>query len=187
MELTDAQLIAQYHSGDTLSLDMIIARHTPRLHYFVARLVGIHNADDVTQDVWVKVWRYSRRFDPKKNFKAWLFSIAKNTAYDYLRKKQPLVFSSLQSGDDDVPFEDVIADERKSAFETVASQELIAALDKALDIFPLQTRMVFDMHYKEGLSLVEIAEVTGTPINTIKSRHLRGLKALREYLEKSPR
>lgn len=183
MEITDNELIIRYRAGDSKAFELLIERHATRIHYFVQRLVGAAEAPDVAQEVWIKVWKYSNRFDVEKSFKTWLFRIARNTCFDYLRKKRPLVFSSLRANDEDESFEDTLLDNRPSAQEIVLTKEMETRLDATLAELPISMREVFVLYYKENLSLPEIAEVLETSVNTIKSRHHRGLQKLRTLID----
>ncbi len=107
MPQDDRQLIYDYlKKGDEKSLEILIQRYLKPVYGFAYRYVGnVQEAEDIAQEVFVKVWKnlkkpalsLSKGFDPKKgNFKAWIFTIAKNTAFDFLKKKKSLQFSDLQ-------------------------------------------------------------------------------------------
>ena len=94
MNRSDEQLVWDYLKSDEKSLELLIRRYLKPIYSFVYRYVGkAHDADDVTQDVFVKVWRNLKKFDREKSFKTWIFAIAKNTAFDHLKKKKAIPFS----------------------------------------------------------------------------------------------
>lgn len=81
----DNQLIAEYLQGREQALEILINKYLGQIYGFVYRLVGKpEEAEDITQEVFVKVWRSLKKFDKEKSFKPWLFKIAKNTAMDFL-------------------------------------------------------------------------------------------------------
>jgi len=88
MERLDSQLIADYLKGDEKSLEILFGRYLKPIYSFVYRFVGEgQEVEDVVQDIFLKVWRNLKKFDRSRSFKTWIFSIAKNTAIDYLKKK----------------------------------------------------------------------------------------------------
>src|SRR5689334_2448612 len=92
---SDVQLIEQYRAGDNQALAKLVNRYAESVRFFVTRLVGKDEADDVAQESFVKAWKNLRKFNVKKSFKVWLFTIARNTSYDYLRKHKMVSFSTL--------------------------------------------------------------------------------------------
>src|SRR3989338_146778 len=93
---SDQQLIADYLTGDEKSLKILYGRYLKPIYSFVYRYVGGgQDVEDVTQDAFVKVWRNLKKFDQNKSFKTWIFSIAKNTAIDFLKKKKAIPFSEF--------------------------------------------------------------------------------------------
>ena len=92
--LEDKKLIQQYLKGDSKSLDFLIAKYLKMIYSFVYKNVGSQSdAEDITQEVFVKVWKNLKKFDQKKSFKPWIFQIAKNTSIDFLRKRKTIPFS----------------------------------------------------------------------------------------------
>ena len=98
---TDIELLEAYLDGDEQAFKILINRYTPLLYNFVARLAGRESAPDIVQEIFIKVWKNIRKFDIEKaSFKTWVFTIAKNTATDFLRKKKDLHFSDLDIDDE---------------------------------------------------------------------------------------
>ena len=83
------QLIANYLKGDQESLEILVRQYLKVIYSFVFRYVGnAEDAEDITQEVFVRVWRNLKRFNQEQSFKTWLFAIAKNAALDFLKKKK---------------------------------------------------------------------------------------------------
>ena len=92
--IEDKILIQQYLKGDEKSLEILIARYLKPIYSFVYKNVGNPSeAEDITQEVFIKIWKNIKKFDQNKNFKPWIFQIAKNTSIDFLRKKKSIPFS----------------------------------------------------------------------------------------------
>jgi len=99
----DTRLVAAFIKGDGDSFAALVDRHMPMVYKFTYRYVG--NADaanDIVQDVFIKVWKNIKKFDPEKNFKTWLLTIAKNTALDSIKKKKAILFSKIEEGETDL-------------------------------------------------------------------------------------
>jgi len=92
---SDEQLVGDYLKGDEKSLEILIKRYLGPIYGFVFRFVGNReDAEEIVQKVFIKVWWNLKKFKQDKNFKTWIFAIAKNTALDFLRKKKVVqVFS----------------------------------------------------------------------------------------------
>ena len=94
---SDEQLVARYLRGDEKSLEFLIQQYLKPIYSFVYKYVGNpQEAEDITQEVFVRMWKYIKKFDQRKKFKTWIFSIAKNAAIDFLRKKKPYPFQNLK-------------------------------------------------------------------------------------------
>ena len=163
----DEQLIIDYLGGDEKSLEILIEQYLKPIYSFVYRYTGsASDAEDITQDVFVRVWKNLKKFDQNKKFKTWIFSIAKNSAIDWLRKKKT------------IPLSDDIMDTFAVPAPLVPELSLTAILEK----IPVQYRMILFLRYNDHFSFREIAESLGENLNTIKSRHRRGLIILKNKL-----
>jgi RNA polymerase sigma-70 factor (ECF subfamily) len=190
---TDEQLVEEYLAGDEGALRTLIGRYVGAVYRFVYRYVGeAGNAQDITQDVFVNAWRHLKRFDRKKKFKTWLFAIAKHASLNWLKKKKPLLFSEFSaeggsaSGGENRRSENVLAetlaDPAPLPEELFARNDLVLQLSLALQKLHPAQRAVLLMHYQDQLTFQEIGELLGEPLHTVKSRHRRGLLALRKLL-----
>lgn len=179
---TDEELILSYKNGDENSLKILIERYTPHIFNFLARLVGRENSSDLVQETFIKVWRNLGRFDENKaSFKTWLFTIAKNTSTDFLRKKKSLLFSALDT-DEGAQFEDSIEDLTPLPDEAIQKLQDVEFLNSLLKKLPIHYSTVLTLHYQEEMTFDEIGKILDKPLNTVKSQHRRALKILRENL-----
>ncbi len=182
---TDEQLVIFYLKGDQKALEEIIRRYLALIYRFSRRYTGDQdNASDITQEVFVKVWKNFKKFDSSKNFKNWLFAIAKNTALDWLKKRNALPFSLLKEADEDGDFSETIADSRPSITDQVYNKMLGRNLNLAVEKLPVKYSLVINLYHNNGLNFREIAGFLNESINTVKSRYRRGLHALRKTLPK---
>jgi RNA polymerase sigma-70 factor (ECF subfamily) len=169
-------------------LDTLIVRYQHRLlRYLLYLTSNREQAEDLFQEVWMRVLIRGGQFDGKARFDTWLFTVARNLVIDWRRKR---TMSSLDemfeaAGDEDRPMGIEIAADSPSPFEQCAGSEdrdrLAAAL---LQMEPLY-REVLVLRFHEDLSLDEIAKVTRAPLSTVKSRLYRGLASMKPKLQDS--
>jgi len=180
----DAALAAAVIKGDGDSFAALVDRYMPMVYKFTYRYVG--NADaanDIVQDVFIKVWKNIRSFDPSRNFKTWLLTIAKNTALDAIKKKKSVLFSKIEEGETDLDsFLAPYVDGPDLPDELLARKEVKADLEQMLQQLSPGYRSVLLLRYTEHLKFREIADALQEPIDTIKSKHRRALIQLRRML-----
>ncbi len=183
MEHDDAQLIAAYRSGDDAAFSTLVRRYLPLVYRFAYRLTGTaQDAEDVAQVTFVKAWRNLKRYRTDASFKAWLFAIARNTAFDVLRKRREITFTGVEDAEGNNPLLDSLADPGPLPDELVARVQDAEVLEGVLRELPLSQRTVLLLRYQEQLPFEEISQVVGQPLNTVKSHHRRALIALRNIL-----
>lgn len=170
---TDLALVTAIGSGDQGAMAALYDRFSSIVYAVALRVLqDTGAAEDVLQDIFMQLWRNPRAFDSSRgNMAAWLAVIARNRAIDALRKRRP---------QDDI--EDVVLSvETDLASETDRSR----AMEKvrgALQAMPTPQRSALEMAYFEGLTHTEIAEKTGEPLGTVKTRIRTGLLSLRKIL-----
>ena len=183
-EPTDEELVAAYLKGDQPALELLVGRYLNLIYSFISRFIGhTAEAEDLTQTVFVKMWRSLKKFNQQKSFKTWIFSIAKNTAIDFLRQKKLAVsFSEFETEEGDNPIVDGLADPSPLPDEIFAKNNLADLLSAALAKLTPQYRLVLLLHYNDHFTFQEIAQTLSEPLNTVKSRHRRALIILRRLL-----
>jgi RNA polymerase sigma-70 factor (ECF subfamily) len=180
----DAALIRSYRAGDESSFSLLLNKHLKSIYSFIFQFVQDGAvAEDITQETFVKVWRHLDRFDMNKPFRTWLFAIAKNTTYDWLKKKRSIPFSAFSIDGADEPFEN-IPDTDPLPDELLAREDAAIEVREAIASLPEPYRPLITLVYQEGFSLHETAEILGESYNTVKSRHQRAVIRLRGYFVK---
>lgn len=183
----DSQLVIDYRAGDHDALEILIQRYLKPVYHFMYRMVGtIHDAEDMTQETFVKAWKNLKRFDTRKNFKTWLFRIAKNTALDFLKRKKAIPFSAFENAEGENVLANTIADPEPLPSVVFDRTDLALVLVSVLAKLPPMYRAVLTLRYNEQLNFREIAEVLDEPLHTIKSRHRRACMMLKELLITAP-
>ena len=168
-------LVTGLKAGDPAAFESLVRGFGDRLYRFVRRLVGERWADDLTQDVFMRVYRTIGAYRPTGRFEAWMYTVANNVCVDFLRRRRP-----------EAPLSDAEPDlQGPSSLERIEEDERRDALLKAVERLPADQKQVFLLREEAGLSFKEISDVLGCPLNTALGRmhyameHLR--KALKTY------
>jgi RNA polymerase sigma-70 factor (ECF subfamily) len=184
MAQTDQQLIEEFLNGSDLSFEILVKKYLKPVYNFIYHLMNdLGVVDDLTQITFLKAWKNVRRFDLEKDFKVWLFAIAKNTVYDYWKKKKTLPFALFENEDGSNKLENV-AEDKILPDEVLMRMEMSGELETKLKLLNEKYRLILFMRYSNDFSLNEIAEILNLPYNTIKSRHKRALDALKKSFDK---
>lgn len=179
----DEQLVVDYLKGNKEALEILIKRYLKPVYNFSFRFIGnSQEAEDITQEIFIKVWRNLKKFDQNKKFKTWIFSIAKNTCLDCQKKKRTIPFSELKYIDDSKSFVENIPDTHFLPNELLERIDLTNFLNKVLEKLSPKYRMVLLLRYNDHFTFQEIADALEESINTVKSRYRRGIVLLRKLL-----
>ena len=175
-DVEDEALMVAYAAGDAGAFDALYDRHRRRLYGYLRRQVGA-SADELFQDVWLRVIDARDRYEPRAKFATWLYTIAHNRLMDHFRSAGRLV--AIES---DEERNEIAADETVTPEHEAARRQLGASILAALDLLPALQREAFLLQQEAGLSVEEIAEATGVNRETAKSRLRYALAKLRREL-----
>src|SRR5215471_18099134 len=188
----DAALVADLKAGSEDAFAILIAQYHQPLFSLIARsLNDPADAADITQEVFIKVFRSIRGFHGESSLRTWLYRIALHEASNQRRwwsrhKKQELTIDSpvesADSGDEGMSLASTLADRGDSPFDCAAQTELRHRVEAALREIPEAFRTVVVLREIEGFAYEEIAEILNVNIGTVKSRLTRGRSALRALL-----
>jgi len=182
---SDEQLVEMYLKGNKESLNILIKRYlTPIFNYALSFVKDADIAEDLTQEIFVKVWKKLKKFDNQYKFKSWLYVIAKNTCLDYLKKNRAINFSELNLTDDNLLFENLIKETSASPQAEFEIVEDDVMLNAAVDKLPEKYKQTIKLRFQSGYNFREIAEILKESIETIKSRNRRALIYLRKLIKK---
>jgi RNA polymerase sigma-70 factor, ECF subfamily len=175
MDINENNLIEKYLKGDEKSLEILIQKYLRPIYNFVYSRVGSsQEAEDITQDTFVKMWKNLKKFEQQQKFSTWLYAIAGNTAIDYLRKKKTIPFSAFSDNEGNNTIIDNLADEN-----VVAENNLAYAVEK---LSP-EHRDVISMHNDNRFTFKEMANILREPMNTVKSRYRRAITNLKKNIK----
>ncbi|MDD5146606.1 MAG: sigma-70 family RNA polymerase sigma factor [Candidatus Pacebacteria bacterium] len=186
-ELSDEQLVSKYLAGDEKSLEILVLRYFKPIYTFIFRNIGdAKAAEDITQDVFVRVWKNLKKFKKERSFKTWIFSIAKNASIDFLRKKKSVPLSRFENQAGENILAERLVDPAPLPDEIFEREDAANLLRLAIDQLSLKYRQVLFLRYNDHFTFREIAESLGESIDTIKSQHRRAVIALKKTLQKLP-
>ena len=182
MPLSDEALVAQHLQGDAQAFAELVTRYTAPIFNLAFRLTDDRaEAENVTQETFLRAYTALPRSRTDLAFKPWLFQIAVNLCRDLARKKRPAAFAVLTQEDGLAP-EEAIEDEAPLLLDTVAERELEQALARAVAGLPEAYRAVVTLRYTEGLSYEDMAAALGLPVNTVRTHLFRAKAMLRQML-----
>lgn len=186
---TDEALMLAYGRGDAAAFERLYARHKgPTFRYLLRHTSERPVADELHQDVWMGVVRARERYAADARFTTWVYTLARHRLIDYWRSRRGVSFTSLDDDGNSATLDEQLAadcggmqgdDPLSVTIDAQAGQRLVAALAGV----PAAQRDAFLLHVEAGLSLEEIASLSGAPAETIKSRLRYAYRRLRAALE----
>jgi RNA polymerase sigma-70 factor, ECF subfamily len=181
---SDERLMRRYQAGDVGAFEDLLRRHRAALHGFLYRLTGDRSrAEDLAQETWLKIVAAAPRWERRARFTTWAFSIARNVALDDARRASHRTAESLDAPRGDAPsLGEAVAGDAPGPDRGAESALLRPKLEAALAALPVEQREVFVLREYAGVPFAEIAEITGSPLPTVKSRMRYALEALRAEL-----
>jgi RNA polymerase sigma-70 factor, ECF subfamily len=176
--------VARLRRGDLNALSELISRYQNRLYRYVLRIVRHPaEAEDLFQQTWLKVVEKIHSFDGSRNFDAWLFTLARNLAIDHLRRIRPQSLDEPPNREHAGALANQFLSRDHAPFECALAAERRMQIEEAMAVLPMTYREVLALRFEEEMKIEEIAEVTATPVSTVKTRLRRSLEQLRFALE----
>ncbi len=171
----DGELVVRIAAGDHAAARALLGRHLPRVLNLGRRLLGSQaEAEDIAQEVFLRVWTHARRWQPgAAKFETWLHRVAINLCYDQLRKRRTVRLDAVAEPVDPAP----------GPAATLFQRQLGAAVDAALNALPERQKEAIVLCHHQGLSNIDAAEVMGVSIEALESLLARGRRTLKEQLK----
>lgn len=176
--MEDKELLAKIRNPETRNygFNMLVRSYQQRIYWHVRKMVIDHDdADDLTQEVFIKIHRYIDSFREDAQLFTWIYRIATNECLTFLDKKKRKFF---------LPINDV-AGELSAKLDSsphVSGDEIQIKLQKALLTLPDKQRVVFNMKYFEDLTYEEMAEITTTSVGALKASYHHAVKKIEDFL-----
>lgn len=185
---SDEALLARYRRGEVEAFRTLVRRHQRPLYNFALRQVRTPStAEDIVQDVFVRIVQNVETFKEESRFTTWAYTIARNLCIDHLRKRVHRRHASLDAANgpdsDAAPLGERVPASRPPPDRNVIGRQLQGHIAAAVEALPEDQREVFLMRQVGELPFKEIAEIIGVSENTVKSRMRYALERLQTALE----
>jgi RNA polymerase sigma-70 factor, ECF subfamily len=186
VDLLNAQDVAwmeQVADGDERAFRLLVERHQHAVVGMVARMLGdVHEAEDIAQQVFVRVWQAAAKWRPEAKFTTWLFTIVRNQVFNESRRRSRKKETSLEERMENHP-EIMSSDESLAPDEVMEKGEWHRKIDAAIASLPEQQRMAVVLRTFEGKDYEEIAQIMDTSVSSLKSLLFRARGTLRMMLQ----
>lgn len=176
--MSDEELLALFENPETRrnAFNQLVRKYQQKVYWLVRKMVVDHDdANDITQDVFVKAWTALENFRGDSKLYTWLYRVASNEAINFLNKKRKRFFVSIYDVENELS-------EKLEADPLVSGDAIQLKLQKALLKLPEKQRLVFNLKYYEELPYEEIAEITGTSVGALKASYHWAVKKIEDFL-----
>jgi RNA polymerase sigma-70 factor (ECF subfamily) len=178
---TDEELVEAFRRGDLAAFDVLVRRWDRKVRGAIHRILGSEDdARELCQETFLKAYRALGSFKGEARFSSWLYQIALNLCRDRMRRRKGRMVSLDELEEDGK----AIPTGRPSALDLVEARDLARAVATAIAALPEEQREVIVLKEYQELTFVEIADILGVPLSTVKTRLYRGLGQLRVQLER---
>ena len=180
-----AALVARAQGGDSRAMDELIRKHTPGIYRFVLRMVrDEQDARDITQEVFLRMIRSFKRYDPSYRFETWLYRIARNLCYDRGRKAKRWKFAFWSREEEESGLDPIqsLPDPGASALDQALDSEQGSQIEEAIGKLKPAYREILLLFHYEDRSYQEIANILDIPMGTVMNRLYRSRQALKKIL-----
>jgi RNA polymerase sigma-70 factor, ECF subfamily len=179
-DLNDGELVRKFQDGNESAFNELVLRYQEKIYWVARRFSGSHdNADDITQEVFCKMYESLKDFRGDSSLYTWLYRIAVNVSLNYLRKQKVREFLRI-----DEMFEvESSADESPEAI--VEKKEYLSLIEHAVAMLPEKQKTVFVMRYYEEMPYEEIAEVLKTSVGGLKANYFHAVRKVGEYIRRA--
>jgi RNA polymerase sigma factor (sigma-70 family) len=174
----DLELLQKFLNPDTrnFAFNQVVRKYQQKVYWHIRKMVIDHDdADDLTQDVFIKIWKNLANFRQDAQLYTWIYRIATNECLNFLSSKRRRFF---------LPLNDVAAElsQKIDASPDLEGDEIQKRLQKALLLLPDKQRLVFNMRYYEDLKYEEISAILGTSVGALKASYHHAAKKIEDFL-----
>jgi len=180
---TDEELVAAILDGEAALYTDLVERYRGRLINYLNRFLGnVQESEELSQEVFLRVYRALDRYNPKYRFSTWLFRVAKNAAIDLIRKRRLKLVPMQRVGVDGKAHEREFESEERDPYRTLRNVERRQAIGAAIDGLKEEYRELIQLRHFAEMTYEEIAEFKGMPLGTVKNKLFRGRRMLKARL-----
>ena len=178
--MEDKEILEKFAKEESrnMAFNQLVRKYQQKIYWHIRKMVIDHeDTDDLTQEVFIKVWKHLENFRQDAQLYTWLYRIATNECLNFLKSKKRKFF---------LPINDVEAEltAKIDQQENLSGDEIQLKLQKALLKLPDKQRLVFNMKYYDDLKYEEISEILGTSVGALKASYHLAVKKIEEYVTK---
>ncbi len=177
--MEESFIIAKIKQEETknFGFNLLLKEYQERIYWHIRKMVIDHDdADDLTQEVFIKVWKSLDNFRAESSLFTWLYRIATNECLNYLNKKKRRFFLPINDVNEE------LSNKIDKGDPLMDGDEIQMKLQKALLKLPDKQRLVFNMKYFDEMKFDEIAEITSTSVGALKASYHHAVKKIEEIL-----
>jgi RNA polymerase sigma-70 factor (ECF subfamily) len=176
---SDFELIEEFQRGKAEGFNELVRRYQQKVYWIARRIMSTHDdADDVVQDVFIRVYKSLGKFRGDSEFYTWLYRITMNVSLNALRVKRVKDFVHYED------FMDSRSDPADRPDSGLLHQEYKTILERAIDRLPPKQRMVFVMRYYDEIPYEEMAAMLGKSVGGLKANYFHALKKIQNYVRR---
>lgn len=181
----DFELLAKFKKGDQHAFELLVRKYKTIVYNTIYSIIGdAQEADDIAQEVFLKVYTKAGSFKGKSSFSTWLYRITVNRCVDELRKKNKKIISyeTEFNEEEKLKLKDVLAGKEGDITEELRQKELQDIIQKAMNSLPEKYRIILTLKEMEGLSYIEISKIMKISLAKVKIWLFRARQKLKEKL-----
>ena len=176
--MEDQEILVKFAdpASRNLAFNQLVRKYQQKVYWHVRKMVVDHDdADDLTQDTFVKVWNHLGNFRQDASLYTWIYRIATNECLSFLSSKRRKFFLPLNDVSEELAA-------KMEADPSLAGDEVELKLQKAILRLPDKQRLVFNLKYYEDMKYEDMAEVTGTSVGALKASYHHAVKKIEQYI-----
>ncbi|HAI75012.1 MAG TPA: RNA polymerase subunit sigma [Microscillaceae bacterium] len=179
--MKDEEILALFAQESTKqrAFQLLVNKYQEKVYGMVRKMLIDHDdSDDLTQDIFIKVWKNLDNFRAESGLFTWIYRITTNECLNFLKKKRRKFFLPIHNVQKELT-------QKLSESSLISADEIQLKFQQALLIWPDKQRLVFNMRYFEDLSYEEISNVLGTSVGALKASYHLAAKKIEEFLQKN--
>lgn len=177
-QITDEEILKQFRNPSTKekAFTLLVEKYQEKLYWHIRRIVSVHSdADDVLQNVFIKIWKNLEKFKENSKLYTWLYRIATNESLTFINKRKRRSATALETDDYNLGA-------MLSADPYFDGDEIQVKLEEAIATLPEKQMLVFKMRYYEALKYDDMSEILGTSVGALKASYHHAVKKIEKYL-----
>ena len=180
MNTDDFEIVNRFINGDESAFNILVKKYQKRIYWHARQMLNDHlDADEVTQEVLIVMYRKLKTFNFKSSLYTWIYKIVTTRSLNQIRRKKVKRFLSIDDADE----KELSAEH--DIIENISNKQKVEKIQKALDKIPPKQRQVFILRNFDELSYEEISEITGKSVGGLKANYFHALKKVMELVNEN--